>query len=201
MPSIPERAAGDRWFYAEPNLTSKRPNFKQATRQMAFLDTATGVLVWQAGAVTLDLGAASVTDILTAVYATIPADVERIYITAGGPWHRNAGRHQFLKDAVAEWLRERSERWARSVNPHLFVTQITALDPDGPEVAKYGLQPIFTELGLQPQKLRIDRLLDEAHETADPVHLMRVFGIADTTAMRYVQAAHSHRFAKDPTRP
>ncbi|WSN72619.1 Mucin-19 (plasmid) [Streptomyces sp. NBC_01361] len=104
LPSIPEGAAGDRWVYAEPNLTSKRPNFKQATRQMAFLDTATGVLVWQAGAVTLDLGAASVAEILTAVYATIPADVERIYITAGDPWHRNAGRHQFLKDAVAEWL-------------------------------------------------------------------------------------------------
>nr|WP_318036759.1 Mucin-19 [Streptomyces chengmaiensis] len=104
LPSIPEGAAGDRWIYAEPNLTSKRPNFKQATRQMAFLDTATGVLVWQAGAVTLDLGRASVAEILTAVYATVPADVERIYITAGDPWHQNAGRHQFLKDAVAEWL-------------------------------------------------------------------------------------------------
>ncbi|MEU6201659.1 hypothetical protein [Streptomyces sp. NPDC047061] len=80
------------------------------------------------------------------------------------------------------------------------MTQQTAFDLDGPQIAKYGLQPIFTELGLQPQKLRIDRLLDEAHETADPVHLMRVFGIADTTAMRYVQAAHPHRFAKDPTR-
>lgn len=104
LPSIPEGAAGDRWIYAEPNLTSKRPNFKQATRQMAFLDTATGVLVWQAGTVTLNLGRASVAEILTAVYATVPADVERIYITAGDPWHQNAGRHQFLKDAVAEWL-------------------------------------------------------------------------------------------------
>ncbi|MFD5426353.1 Mucin-19 [Streptomyces sp. NPDC127084] len=104
LPSIPEGAAGDRWIYAEPNLTSKRPNFKQATRQMAFLDTATGVLVWQAGTVTLDLGRASVAEILTAVYATVPADVERIYITAGDPWHQNARGHQFLKDAVAEWL-------------------------------------------------------------------------------------------------
>jgi hypothetical protein len=38
--------------------------------------------------------------------------------------------------------------------------------------------------------LRIDRILDEAHETADPVHLMRVFGIAPDTAMKYVKAAH-----------
>jgi hypothetical protein len=48
--------------------------------------------------------------------------------------------------------------------------------------------------------LRIDRILDEAHETADPVHLMRVFGIAPDTAMKYVKAAHPHRFIKDPTR-
>ncbi|WP_323181433.1 Mucin-19 [Streptomyces sp. NBC_00154] len=104
LPSIPEGAAGDRWFRAEPDLASTRPKFKQATRQMAFLDTATGVLVWQGGTVTLDLGRASVAEILTAVYATVPADVERIYVTAGDPWHRDAGRHQFLKDAVAEWL-------------------------------------------------------------------------------------------------
>ncbi|MDQ0945975.1 Mucin-19 [Streptomyces sp. V1I1] len=104
LPSIPEGEAGDRWFRAEPNLASTRPNFKQAARQMAFLDTATGVLVWQGGAVTLDLEGASVAEILTAVYATVPADVERIYVTAGDPWHREAERHQFLKDAVSEWL-------------------------------------------------------------------------------------------------
>ncbi|MFG2775312.1 hypothetical protein [Streptomyces sp. NPDC048350] len=61
---------------------------------MAFLDTATGVLVWQAGTVSLDLGRASVAVILAAVYATVPADVERIYITAGDPWHQDAERHQ-----------------------------------------------------------------------------------------------------------
>jgi hypothetical protein len=81
-----------------------------------------------------------------------------------------------------------------------FVRQVTALDPEGPPVAKYGVQPIFTQLGLQPQKLRIGRLLHEAHETADPVHLMRVFGIAPDTAMKYVKAAHPHRFIKDATK-
>ncbi|EPH46854.1 Mucin-19 [Streptomyces aurantiacus] len=104
LPSIPEGPAGDGWFRAEQGLASKRPNFKQATRQMAFLDTGSGVLVWQGGAVTLELGRASVAEILTAVYATVPAAVERIYVTAGDPWHQNAGGHQFLKDAVAEWL-------------------------------------------------------------------------------------------------
>ncbi|MFH8738901.1 hypothetical protein [Streptomyces sp. NPDC017964] len=149
---------------------------------------------------------------LVAIHALKPTEIRRLLLAdldrSSGRLviHRRYERRIVYLDELSmklltEWLREPSERWARSVNPHLFVTQITALGPDGPEVAKYGLQPIFTELGLQPQKLRIDRLLDEAHETADPVHLMRVFGIADTTAMRYVRATHSHRFAKDPTRP
>ncbi|MFD4949792.1 hypothetical protein ACFVYE_47105 [Streptomyces sp. NPDC058239] len=61
------------------------------------------------------------------------------------------------------------------------------------------LLPIFRNIELQSQKLRIDRIFDEAHETADPVHLMRVFGMAPDTAMNYVKAAHPHRFIKDPT--
>ncbi|MFE9481216.1 Mucin-19 [Streptomyces spororaveus] len=104
LPSIPAGAEGDAWFRAESGLASKRPNFKQATRGMAFLDTATGVLVWQGGTTRLDLGQSSVAEILTAVYAVAPATIERIYITAGDPWHQGSERHEFLKDAVAAWL-------------------------------------------------------------------------------------------------
>ncbi|WP_316779563.1 Mucin-19 [Streptomyces sasae] len=104
LPSIPVGAEGDRWFRAEKDLVSTRPNFTQAVRQMAFLDTATGVLVWQGGTTRLDLGRASVAEILTAVYATVPASIERIYITGGDPWHQNQARHEFLRDAVAAWL-------------------------------------------------------------------------------------------------
>jgi hypothetical protein len=42
-------------------------------------------------------------------------------------------------------------------------------------------------------KLRQDRILDEARATEDPVHLMRVFGIAAETAMKYIYAAHPER--------
>lgn len=119
---------------------------------------------------------------------------------------RLGNRHTIYLDELTmehltTWLRERADRWPHSTNPHLFVTQITALDPSGPPVAKCAFQTLFTYLGLQPRKLKADRILDEAHETADPVHLMRVFGIAPETAMKYVKAAHPHRFAKDPTRP
>ncbi|MGW0647335.1 Mucin-19 [Streptomyces umbrinus] len=104
LPSIPEGVEGDRWFRAERNLLSQRPNFTQAVRQMAFLDASTGVMVWRGGQVRLELGRASVAEILTAVYATVPVSVERIYITAGDPWHQGADRHEFLRDAVAAWL-------------------------------------------------------------------------------------------------
>jgi hypothetical protein len=35
-------------------------------------------------------------------------------------------------------------------------------------------------------RLRRDRVLDEARQTADPVRLMRLFGVSGTTAMKYV---------------
>ncbi|GAA2779351.1 hypothetical protein GCM10010505_04870 [Kitasatospora aburaviensis] len=57
---------------------------------------------------------------------------------------------------------------------------------------------IFRPLGLSPSKLRQDRILDEARHTADPVHLMRVFGIAAETAMKYIATAHPERTSKLP---
>jgi hypothetical protein len=42
-------------------------------------------------------------------------------------------------------------------------------------------------------QLRQDRILHEAHETADPLRLMRLFGISDGTAMRYVGTAHPEK--------
>jgi hypothetical protein len=46
--------------------------------------------------------------------------------------------------------------------------------------------------------LRQDRILNEAAESADPLRLMRLFGITEQTAMRYVTAAHPERTAKLP---
>jgi hypothetical protein len=46
--------------------------------------------------------------------------------------------------------------------------------------------------------LRQDRIRDEAFEADDPLHLMRLFGIASHTTMRYVNAAHPERTAKLP---
>jgi site-specific recombinase XerC len=91
------------------------------------------------------------------------------------------------------WLRERHRRWPATANPHLLVSQQTAAMDTLPPVSSMVMTDIFRPLGLAPSSLRQDRILDEARHTADPVHLMRVFGISDTTAMKYVCAAHPER--------
>lgn len=48
-------------------------------------------------------------------------------------------------------------------------------------------------LDLSIQQLRQDRILDEAKESADPIRLMRLFGISNVSAMRYVATAHRER--------
>jgi hypothetical protein len=44
----------------------------------------------------------------------------------------------------------------------------------------------FLPRGLTLDGRRQDRILNEAFETADPLELMRLFGITEQTAMRYV---------------
>jgi hypothetical protein len=58
----------------------------------------------------------------------------------------------------------------------------------------------FRRLGIPAGKLREDRIYDEARHTADPVGLMRMFGLAQSTAMKYITAAHPDKRA-DPIHP
>lgn len=111
---------------------------------------------------------------------------------------RATGRHTVYLDELTHglaisWLRERHRRWPLTTNPHLLVSQVTAADTTLPPIAHTVMDAIFQRLGLSPSKLRQDRILDEAKHTADPVHLMRVFGLTAKPAMRYVQAAHPER--------
>ncbi|KND31335.1 hypothetical protein IQ64_40640, partial [Streptomyces stelliscabiei] len=111
LPSIPEGAAGNSWFTHTPNLLSTPPNFTQQARSTVFLDTDTGVLVHRSQTYRLDLADTSVSAILTAVFKTLPEGTERIYITAGDPWHRDADRYPYLRDAVAAWLNAPTPGW------------------------------------------------------------------------------------------
>lgn len=111
LPSIPEGPEGDFWFAHTPNLASSHPNFTQQARSTVFLDTETGVLVHRDTTIRLDLHAVTAAAILEAVFHVIPDGVERIYITAGDPWHARAEAHPFLRDAVAAWLNAPIPGW------------------------------------------------------------------------------------------
>jgi hypothetical protein len=67
-----------------------------------------------------------------------------------------------------------------------------------PPITTKHINGILRPLGVSPSALRQDRILDEARHTADPVHLMRVFGISVTTAMDYIYAAHPERRSSLP---
>ncbi|RKE16786.1 hypothetical protein [Streptomyces sp. TLI_171] len=114
LPTLPEGPAGVRFEAVTTGLVSKRPNFVQQARSTVFLDAATGDLAVRDRVARLDLGARTPGEILDAVLAAAPG-TERIYVTAGAPWHDGAERYSTLKDAVAAWLNTPSERWTTAV--------------------------------------------------------------------------------------
>jgi hypothetical protein len=139
---------------------------------------------------------------LVAIHAVPEADLVRLQsadldLAAGTLIIRRGHRHRVVHlDEVtaalaSRWLRHRHQRWPGSRNPHLLVSQQTAADvsPVGPTM----IGAMFEPLGVRPGRLRQDRILDEARHTADPVHLVRVFGINESTAIYYVRAAHPGR--------
>ncbi|MDQ0605435.1 hypothetical protein QF037_009780 [Streptomyces canus] len=68
---------------------------------------------------------------------------------------------------AADWVTYRHRRWPASANPHLLVSQKTAVDPDHPAVA-IGLLRGVLPRGLTLSGLRQDRIHNEAAECADP---------------------------------
>ncbi|MEK8144568.1 hypothetical protein NKH18_31375 [Streptomyces sp. M10(2022)] len=69
-------------------------------------------------------------------------------------------------------------REASSSSVGVWISALPAAAPEG------------TEETAPPLALMI---LAEAHHSADPVRLIRLFAIADSTTMRYVQAAHPEK--------
>ncbi|KPC85432.1 hypothetical protein ADL35_14560 [Streptomyces sp. NRRL WC-3753] len=72
------------------------------------------------------------------------------------------------------------------------------MDTAHPAIGTNTFSTAFRPTGLTMPTLRQDRILDEAFEVEDPLHLMRLFGISAHTAMRYINAAHPERTAKPP---
>ncbi|WP_405690052.1 hypothetical protein [Streptomyces sp. NBC_00057] len=151
---------------------------------------------------------------LTAIHAlrahtirgTLLSDLNRSKGTLGvrgtsGRQTRLVYLDDFTLSLIATILKERAARRPHSTNPHLLVTRVTAHDPEGPQMSHKAFQYFFRRLGINAEQVRIDRILDEARATADPVHLMTVFGITEDTAMDYLRSAHPERFPTDPIAP
>jgi integrase len=138
------------------------------------------------------LGASEITRLMTS-----ELDLSKGRLTVRRPGRRHLiYLDEFTHGLAADWLRERHRRWPLSSNPHLIVSQISAMDANGTAVSPATIKYIFRQLGLNSRQVRIDRIFHEAQLTADPLHLIRLFGISEVTAVRYVQAAHPERTAK-----
>lgn len=138
---------------------------------------------------------------LVAVHAIKVTDVVQLPLSASDLAHatlhlRLRGQpHTVYLDTltrrlVDDWLHERQQQWPASPNPHLLVTTHSAHHPALPPVSYCALRRAFDRTGITPRQMWSDRVLDEARQTADPVHLVQLFGIHPGTAVRYVHAAH-----------
>ncbi|MDP4511808.1 hypothetical protein [Nonomuraea turcica] len=86
------------------------------------------------------------------------------------------------------WLHHRDQRWPDTANPHLIVNQQTAMTTRA--VSENWLTETCRGLTATLEALRVDRQLEEAlTHNGDPLHLAAVFGIDDTTAIRYATIA------------
>ena len=74
----------------------------------------------------------------------------------------------------------------------------TAMDARNQTAGMTAIRAMLRPAGGTPCALRADQILDEARPTADPSNLMRLFGICDHTALKYVFTAHPERQAEIP---
>jgi integrase len=131
---------------------------------------------------------------LAAVHAARPGQIRAMQLSdvdLGNHRLTIAGQPRPLDDltrkTLHDWLDYRQRHWPATANPHLLVSARTA--PGTGPVSHAWL----TSLRGQPatlDQLRIDRQLEEALTCgADPLHLAAVFGIDDSTAIRYAASA------------
>jgi hypothetical protein len=155
-------------------------------------------LIWQpltAGQLT-DAAAAAATPqarlclVLAAVHAARPGTIRALQLDdadlASGRLHL-AGADRLMgeltRKVLREWLEYRQRRWPHTANPHLLLSPESALR-HGPVSTAYLIS--LRGLPATLERLRIDCQLAEAMATGfDPLHLAKVFGISEHTAIRY----------------
>jgi len=154
--------------------------------QPAEIDAATAAAVTPAARLALALAA---------VHAARPKAIRELHlddIDLGNRQLAITGRTRPLDDLTRHlllaWLEHRRDRWPGTANPHLIINQQTAMTTRA--VSENWLTETCRGLTATLERLRVDRQLEEALTCgADPLHLAAVFGIDDTTAIRYAAIA------------
>ena len=132
---------------------------------------------------------------LAAIHAARPKAIRELHlgdIDLGGRRLVIAGRTRPLDDLTTSlllaWLQHRGRRWPGTANPHLIINQQTAMTTRA--VSQTWLSGSTRGLTATLERLRADRQLEEALTCgADPLHLAAMFGIDDTTAIKYATIA------------
>jgi hypothetical protein len=132
---------------------------------------------------------------LAAVHAARPKAIRELHLHDADPGNGRlsvAGRDRPLDDLTRRlllaWLGYRSQRWPGTANPHLIINQQTAMTTRA--VSENWLAATCRGLTATLESLRADRILEEAlAHGPDPLHLAAVFGLDDTTAIRYAAIA------------
>lgn len=96
------------------------------------------------------------------------------------------------RDCLAAYLDYRNTCWPNTINPHLFINRRTAT-----HTRPVNENWIRDTLGMAPEAVRRDRILDEAFATAgDLRQLTDMFGMHVATANRYADIANRARVAE-----
>ncbi|MFG2440724.1 hypothetical protein [Streptomyces sp. NPDC048508] len=139
---------------------------------------------------------------LVAIYAFLPGQLVQLRRTdfdrsKGRLRLRRPGRtdhvvylDEFTLRLATAWELHRHHRWPDSSNAHLFVNRNTAVDDSGQPISTAAVTLLFQRIGVPAGRLRMDRIVDEARHSADPLRLMELFGLSTYSATRYVLTAH-----------
>ncbi|WP_284984220.1 hypothetical protein [Arthrobacter sp. efr-133-TYG-118] len=86
-----------------------------------------------------------------------------------------------VRESLSAWLDRRRAQWPETSNPHLFINKQTAV-----RTTRVSNVWVIETLGMSPQALREDRILDEAQATKDLRRLCDLFGLSVPAAERYL---------------
>ncbi|MFE1959480.1 hypothetical protein [Streptomyces sp. NPDC059479] len=108
-------------------------------------------------------------------YLLLPdLDLARGRLTVRRDLRHTVHLDELTRVLASGWLCDRHQRWPPTANPYLLVSRQTVADDRLPPISTMVMNDIFRPLGLTVSKLRQDRILDEARQTADPVHLLAI---------------------------